>query len=192
MGSRFGDIQRGPELQDAYNKLDAWRKLPTAQKKAAYAAVAKPAADRVKTERVIVWIQPFGASRDGIYYETKIPAAAQAGEGGTEATAVRALIDGRFTAAAPAGATDVIIEMPKFRFAQVRISRKTGEVPNSVSRITGRPYKKIRTNSMSGSFGKNAAQNDYFAAVKAIKALPAYTNFANTAGNSISFRPEGG
>lgn len=195
MARRFADINRGPELQDAYNKLDDWRKLTRAQKKATYAAVAKPATERVKTERVIAYVRPFGTARDDIYYETTVPAAAQTGEGGALATLLRALASGRFVEIAPAGATDTIIDVPKFRFARIRASQKatgtTAVQEGAVSRLTGRPYKRVRTNSMQINFGKSAAQSDYFAAVKAIMALPDYNTFNNTPGNSISFKPEG-
>lgn len=197
MAAKYIDINRGPALNDAYNKLEAWRKLDPAAKRNAYNGVRKPAAERVNTERVIAWIQPFGATKDGIFYETRIPAANQTAEGGTGgggqtvATLLLALIAGRFSATAPVGATDVIIDMPKFQFAQVRASERTGTPnPNAVSRITGRLYTRWRSNSMVASFGKSATQTDFYTAVKAIKGLTQYTTFANTKGNSIGFRPE--
>lgn len=197
MAAKYSDINRGPALNDAYNKLESWRKLDPAAKRNAYNGVKKPPAERVITERVLAWIQPFGATKDGIYYETRVPAANQTAEGGVGgagqavATLLLALIAGRFSATAPAGATDVIIEIPKFQFAQVRAAQRTGTAnPNAVSRITGRPYTRWRSDSMSANFGKSATQNDFYESVKAIKALSQYTTFANAKGNTIGFRPE--
>lgn len=201
MASRFSDINRGPALKDAYDKLEAWRKLDPAAKRNAYNAVKKPAAARVNAERVKAYIQPFGATKEGIYYETKVPAVTQTAEdgvggGGQEvATLLLALIANRFTSVAPAGATDVTIEIPKFRFAQVRASRRSTSAAdknvNAVSRLTGRPYTRYRSDSMSAPFGKGGGQTDYFAAVNAMKGIAAYNTFANVKGNTIGFRPEG-
>lgn len=197
MAAKYSDINRGPALNDAYNKLESWRKLDPAAKRNAYNGVKKPAAERVITERVLAWIQPFGATKDGIYYETRVPAANQTAEGGVGgagqavASLLLALIAGRFSPTAPAGATDVIIEIPKFQFAQVRASQRTGTSnPNAVSRLTGRPYTRWRSESMVANFGKSASQTDFYAAVKAIKGLSQYTTFANAKGNTIGFRPE--
>lgn len=193
MAAKYSDINRGPELQNLYNKLQDWRKLDPVQKQAAYRAVAKPAAERVKTEYVKSWIRPFSAARDDIYYETKIPAGTQTGEGQDVATLIRTLLAGRFTETAPAGATDTLIVIPKFSFAKVRVSRRTGDTgnANAVSRLTGKPYTRWRSNSMSGNFGKSATQSDYYESVKEIKGLAAYKTFDDVRGNTINFKPEG-
>lgn len=194
MGAKYSDINRGPELQNLYNKLQDWRKLDPAQKRTLFQSVAKPKTERVLTEFAQSWIRPFSAAKNDIYYETQIPAAAQAGEGQDLATLIRTLLTGRFTQVAPALATDTLIVVPKFNFAKIRVSKRTGDTGNAaaISRITGKPYTRWRSNSMSGSFGKSLTQDDYYASVKEIKALADYSTFNNVRGNSISFRPEGG
>lgn len=193
MAAKYSDINRGPELQNLYNKLQDWRKLDPAEKRTLYRSVAKPATERVKTEFAQSWIRPFSAARDDIYYETQIPATTQTGEGQDVATLIRTLLAGRFTETAPAGATDTLIVIPKFSFAKVRVSRRTGDAgnENAVSRLTGKPYTRWRSNSMQGNFGKSATQSDYYESIKTIKALSAYTTFNNVRGNTISFKPEG-
>lgn len=194
MAAKYADINRGPELQNLYNKLQDWRKLDPLQKRTLYRSVAKPATDRVKTEYATSWVRPFTAAKNDIYYETQIPAAAQDATGQQEATLIRTLLAGRFTQIIPAGATDTVITVPKFKFAKLRISRRTttgtGDA-NAVSRITGKPYTRFRTNSMSGNFGKSDAQTDYFQAVRTIKGINEFSTFNDTKGNSITFRPEG-
>lgn len=193
MARRFSDIERGPELAAEYEKLQDWRKLPKAQKKALYTGVKKADTNRVKTERGKAWVIPFGAARTDIFYETRNPIAAQEGQGQALATLLRTLATGRVTEISPTGATATIIEMTKFQFAQIRASTKSTQaaVPTATSRITGRPYNRVYKDAMSINFGQLAAGDDYFTAVKLIKANSAYSTFANVKGNSISFKPEG-
>ena len=193
MAAKYSDINRGPELQNLYNKLQDWRKLDPAEKRTLYRSVAKPAAERVKTEFVTSWVRPFSAARNDIYYETQIPSVTQTGEGQDIATLIRTLLAGRFVQVAPAGATDTLIVIPKFSFAKVRVSKRAGDSGNvnATSRLTGKPYTRWRSNSMQGNFGKSDTQSDYYESVKTIKGLTAYTDFDNVRGNTISFRPEG-
>ena len=99
------------------------------------------------------------------------------------------------TATAPAGATDVIIDSASYtlnKLAKLSLKfRQTPATANSISRITGRSYKKHTTNSCSVYLGKNTATDDYADVVKAIKAAPAYKTFNDKVGNGVSFIPEG-
>lgn len=190
MASRFSDINRGPQLAAEYDALQTWRKLSADAKKAAYNGVKKTSA-RVKPERATAYITPFSALRADIYYISSVPTATQTGTGDSCATILRALINGRYATTAPTGATDTVIKIPKFRFAHVRASTTVGTpITTAKSRFTQRPYTRISTESMTANFGQNTTDKDYFAAVKAMRALAAFNTFNDAAGNSISFRPE--
>lgn len=190
---RFSDVERGPELAAEYEKLQLWRKMSKVEKKAAYATNKKTDTNRVVTERVPAYVIPFSASRPNIFYETFVPAATQTGQGGSLATLLRALANLRFATTAPADATDTIIEMSKFKFAQIRASTNSTQATKTtaVSRFTGRPYKLVYKDAMTINFGQLAAGDDFYAAVKLMKAKTEYTAFTAVKGNSISFRPEG-
>lgn len=193
MANRFSDINRGPALAKQYDALQDWRKLTPAERKLRYNAVKKTSA-RVKAEKVLAYIVPFSAARTDIYFETQVPGTTQTGTGDEVAAIVRTLINTRFAPAAPTGTTDTVIRPPRgFVFAKVRATRTVGTPnPNAVSRITGNPYTRIATESMSGNFGQVAAANSFEEAVKAMKALPAYATFNNAAGQAIAITPERG
>lgn len=190
---RFADINRGPELAKAYDALQDWRKLTKAEKKTRYNAVKKTTA-RVKPERVIAYIVPFSAARPDIFLQTQVPAPTQTETGDAVAAIVRTLIATRFVTATPTAANDTIIKPPRgFSFAKVRATRNVGTPNvNAVSRLTGTPYTRISTESMSGNFGQVAGATNFEAASKAIKAITDYATFNNAPGQSIAIIPERG
>lgn len=189
---RYSDINRGPELNEAYNTYQTWLKKTRAQKQTAYKAVSKPASDRVKVERTPGYILPFNSDNDKVYIETRIVADTQQGAGGTVAGIVRNLVADRVNKTLPTTGDVFGIDVPKFQFAKIYATLRTTTATNdSESRITGLPYKRHRSNSCSSAFGRKNATDDYSDAVKAIKAANEYKNFVATTGNSIGFSPEG-
>lgn len=189
---RYSDINRGPELNEAYESYQTWLKKSRAQKQTAYKSVAKPVADRVKTERVPGYILPFNSDNDKVYIETRIIAATQQGAGSNVANAVRGLATSRVASDLPTTGDVFGINVPKFQFAKIYGTlRTTTATTDSESRITGLPYKRHRSNSCSSPFGRKNATDTYSNAIKEIKAESGFKSFVQTIGNSIGFSPEG-
>lgn len=189
---RYNDINRGPELKKAYDERQAWLQKSADQKSTAYKSVAKPRTDRVKPERVIGYIAPFNVTKAGVYYEARVLAAAQTGAGATIAGTARTIAGTRVLYDAPTGPADTIIDVPRYRFAKVNVTLRTGNGDeNAKSRITGRPYTRYRTDSVSTAFGKLANDINYQDAVQTMKDSSAYKAFVATVGNRIGFTPEG-
>jgi hypothetical protein len=189
---RYSDINRGPELQDAYEKYQEWLKKSRAAKKAAYKTVAKPAADRVKVERIVGYVLPFNSDNDKVYLETRIISDTQTGAGSDVAGTVRELVDDRALKVLPT--TDGIqsFQGENYRFAKIIASKRTTTATDdSESRITGDTYKRHRSNNVSSPFGRKTATDNYSDAVKAIKAIAAFKTFAGAIGNHIGFKAEG-
>jgi hypothetical protein len=189
---RYGDINRGPELNKAYLERQTWLQKSAEQKQTAYKSVAKPRTDRVKPERVPGYIRPFNLTKEGVFYEARGLAAAQTGAGSTLAGTARSIIEPRLLYDAPTGATDTIIDIPRYRFAKMSLSLRTGNGDDTAtSRITGRPYTRYRSDNVSTPFGRLTADVNYQDAVQEIKDKAPYKAFVATAGNRIGFTPEG-
>ncbi|MBD2771380.1 hypothetical protein, partial [Iningainema tapete] len=180
---RYSDINRGPELQDAYEKYQLWLKKSRKEKKAAYKTVAKPETDRVKTERTIGYILPFNSENDNVHLETRVIDATQTGQGASTGNIVKGLIDDRFNVAPPTGPTDQVVKVPKYKFAKIIASQRTTTATNeSDSRITETPYKRHRSDNVSASFGRKGSSDNYSEALKEIKAKAAYKTFVAATG----------
>lgn len=189
---RYSDINRGPELQDAYEKYQLWLKKSRAEKKAAYKTVAKAVTDRVKVERTFGYILPFNSENNNVYLQARVIATAQTGTGSTTANKARDLVSDRFKDAPPAGTNDQVFTVNEFKFAKIIVSERTTTAENeSPSRITGDTYKRHRSNNVSCLFGRKDTTDEYSAAVKEIKAKAAYKTFVLATGNRIGFKPEG-
>lgn len=189
---RYSDINRGPELNEAYNTYQTWLKKTRAQKQTAYKAVAKAPNDRVKVERTNGYILPFNGTNDKVYISTRIIAATQQGAGSTVAGTVRDLVSSRVSNTLPTTGDPFSLSIPRFGFAKIYGTLRTTEATSdSESRITGLPYKRHRSNSASSPFGKKDNTDNYADAINEIKAAAAYKTFVATTGNSIGFSPEG-
>ena len=189
---RYSDINRGPELNVAYNSYQTWVKKTRAQKQAAYKTVAKPVSDRVVDERTVGYNLPFNGTNDKVYLSTRIIADTQQGAGGTVAGTIRGLIADRVYKVLPATGDPFSLSVPRFQFAKISGTLRTqAATTDSESRITGLPYKRHRSNSASSPFGKKDNTDNYSDAIKEIRANNAYTTFVQTIGNSIGFSPEG-
>jgi hypothetical protein len=190
----YRDIMRGPELEDAYEKLLVWQRKTRAQKKAAYREVAKAKAQRVATERVDGYILPFNSKSNTIYLETRILADTQTGVGSDTANVVRGLIDDRALKNAPASAGVQTMPVPKYTFAKIIASERTTTATDETpSRKTETPYLRHRSNNVSSPFGRKDAGDSYPAAVFEIRAKAAFRSFEQAKkGNRIGFAPEKG
>ncbi|MEP6517452.1 hypothetical protein [Microcoleus vaginatus] len=170
--ARFSDILRADELKAAKDKLEAWQKLDRAAKRAAYQAAV---GDHKRLNRAsrVGYVKPFGAP-DKFWYQTKVLAPASATpEPNTKEENDAALITALLTvvsptattgyvlAAVPDGAGNMSAEAKKVQFAKVKLTERTGNgEPGKLSRMTGLPYMKYRTNTVSSSFGVNGAATD--------------------------------
>lgn len=189
---RYSDIQRGPELNEAYNEYQTWLKKTRAQKQAAYKAVAKAVADRVKVERTKGYILPFNGTNDKVYLSTRIIADAQTGTGDAVANTIRDLAQSRVNKTLPETGDPFSLTVPRFQFAKISGTRRTQvATTDSESRITGLPYKRHRSNSASSPFGKKDNTDNYSDAIEEIRRTEAFKKFVTTVGNSIGFSPEG-
>lgn len=188
----YSDINRGLELKEAYDNLLLWRAKSRAAKQAAYRAVAKPVAQRVKTERMDGYILPFNSQTAGVYLQTRVLNTTQAGVGSATAGIVRGLVNDRFKTDIATLGTAENLRVPKFRFAKIIASERTDVATSPTpSRKTDTPYLRHRSNNISCPFGKATAADNYSAALAEIKGKPAFETFEQTAGNRIGFTAEG-
>lgn len=189
---RYNDIVRGPELADAYAKYQLWLAKSRAEKKTAYATVAKPAAERVKPNRDEVRLLPFATSNAAIQLITLAPTATEQVAQNAIAEVARGLANDLLiatTVAIPTGTTAMRVK--GFKFAKVVCTRRTdvaGEV--KASRITDIPYLRYRTNTASCPFGRDETRTNFSAAVAYIQGLPAYETAENEPGERVGFLPE--
>lgn len=189
---RYGDINRGPELNKAYLERQTWLQKSADQKQAAYKLVAKPRTARVVPERVPAYIRPFNLAKNGIFYETRGLATTQTGAGSTLGNTAKTIVGPRVLYDPPTGDTDTIIDIRKYQFARLSITTRTGPLdPDAKSRITGRPYAKYPTDTVSTPFGKLTADVNYQDAVDEIKDSEGYKTFIAVVGNRAGFTPEG-
>lgn len=68
--ARYGDINRAEQLMAAKNKLDAWRKLDSAAKSAAYKAARLGL--KINVGASLGYIKPFGETNDNFYWLARI------------------------------------------------------------------------------------------------------------------------
>lgn len=189
---RYSDINRGLELQDAYEKYQLWLKKTRAEKKTAYKAVSKPLDQRVKVERIPGYILPFNSQTELVYLETRIIAATQTGAGSTPANLARTLVADRVLESAPTCDNKQVISGKRYQFAKIIVSKRTKTATDEDnSRISGIPYKRHESDNASSAFGRKDATDNYSSAVKDIKANAAYTNYVKNVGDRIGFTPEG-
>lgn len=184
----YRDILRGAELKAEYDKYQAYLSKTRAEKQELYDALN---VNKFTYQKSTYYIAPFSQPAKAVYVTVEM-AASGTPTPGAEALALTANYR---TATAPAGATDIILDSASFtlnKLAKVSLKyRQTTATSNSVSRITGRKYKKHTTNSCSVYIGKNAATDDFSDAVREIKELAGYKTFNDVVGNSITFIPEG-
>lgn len=196
---RFSDIKRGPELAAAYTAYQAYLALPKEQKQAKYKAMN---VEKVVATRKDYYLQPFGGAAN-LYLVAKFPVDTPAPDTTTTADAaqqketapslistLKTAIGTRVQALAPTGATDIIIDPPKFKFARAILFQKgTGTPVATSSRFTNIKYLRYQSKSVSAPFGKNGAADYFEAAAKDVAA--ACTTFVGAAnGNRVSFVPQ--
>lgn len=197
--ARFSDILRADELKAAKDKYELWLRLDRAAKQAAYNAAV---GDHKRLNRAsrVGFVQPFGAP-EKFWYKTKVLAPpSETPEPSTKEENDAALITALLTAVSPTAITGYVLgsvpssagnmssEAKKIQFAKVRLTERSGTgEPGKLSRMTGLPYTKYRTNTVSCPFGVDSAATDKSeqAARKALRA-------ALTAPNRfVGFTPQG-
>ncbi|MEG4108999.1 hypothetical protein [Microcoleus sp. S13_C5] len=197
--ARMTDILRADELKLAKTAYETWLKLDRAAKKAAYAtATGVGGGKRANRGSRIVFIQPFGAP-DNFWYETKgLAPAADAPAPTTVEESASGLITAVISATTaftplvvPAGANNMSNRARKVQFAKVRCTeRAAGAGTPTTSRITGLPYTKYNTNTISSPFGMAPGATDkteQFAA----RAIRNSLLTGNPAGRFVSFTSQG-
>lgn len=191
---RYSDINRGPELKEAYEKMKVWREKSKKEKAALYKANSKPKAKRVKVERVKGYILAFAHNSEKIFYETRILADTQTGVGAATANTARELVEGYFKKTLPTTPADIMaLPRPKYTFAKINFYERTETATEAKeSRVTETPYLRHESNNVSCPFGRKDANDTYTSVIDEIKAIAAYKTFdnGNNGNNRISFTPE--
>lgn len=194
--ARFSDINRADELKAAAIKLATWRSLDAAAKKAAYtAATAVGNGKRANRSSRTAFIQPFGSSNN-IWFETKMlaqssetpsPDSNEEAVSGLITLLLTAVVSG-FNLTLPAGAGNISVATKKIQLAKARITEKTGTGVATTSRITGRPYTKFNSNTLSCPYGKSAS----FTSEAVARGIIRTTLLGTTpSGKSVGFTPQG-
>ena len=159
--ARMTDILRADELKAAKDTYELWLKKTRAEKQAAYATAVGDHKRVNRTSRT-VYIQPFG-SPDNFWYETKAIAPATEAPTPTakeenDAGLITLVITATTTAphvilAVPTGPNNMSNLARKVQFAKVKCTERTGVSEAKLSRMTGLPYTKYNTNTISSPFG---------------------------------------
>lgn len=201
--ARYSDILRADELKAAKDKLEAWQKLSRAAKREAYQTAV---GDHKRLNRAsrTGFVQPFGAP-DKFWYEAKVLAPASATpepktKEENDAALITALLTvispsattGYVLAGVPGGAGNMSTQAKKVQFAKVRLTERSGAGESGkISRITGLPYMKYKTNTISTPFGVPAGATDRSeqAARKALRTALLGNPPANN--RFVGFTPQG-
>jgi hypothetical protein len=194
--ARFSDINRADELKAAAVKLDLWRKLDATAKKAAYAtATGVGGGKRANRSSKLGFIQPFGAS-DKIWFETKVlapqaetdtPKTNEESVGNMVSAVLSAVAPG-ISATLPTGAGNISVQMKKIKLAKVRLTERTGTGADATSRMTGRPYRKFNSNTISCPFGKGGT---FTGEAVARGLIGTALLVASTTSKTVGFSPQG-
>ncbi|MCC5617564.1 hypothetical protein LC605_21235 [Nostoc sp. CHAB 5836] len=189
---RYGDIQRGKELNEALTKLRAWEDKSRAEKQALYKA-QRGSSVKVNANRVKGYVESFGLA-GRIYLPVKLLSGTQ--------TANSTLIGIVREAAETTGRTHALdFTLPTggikldglsgYRPARLSLTDRGAVVADNKSRITDDEYKRYDNKTVSSPFGSQSAGDElYTAAVTAISNIQAIETFLGTEGNRIAFTPE--
>ena len=193
--ARFSDINKGPELADAYAKMQIWRAKSRAGKRTDYiASRSKPTTARWQRDKG--YVLPFNTMAITTFYETMILDPTQTIAPDRAVTAARTLASDFVATLAQLPATGVsTFRVPRYTFAKIMCSDRNGTGVQKQSRITDIPYLQYRTFGASSPIGKDrtaAAASQFAAVVVSIKANAAYDGFLTQEGSRISIIPERG
>lgn len=165
MAKRFGDVLRGPLLNEMYQKYQTWLDRPISER---YGNVGT---GQERSPSVLIAIVPFGVD---------LPA-------GTTGYRVRSNQRNRAQLSSAIGArasttlTDAVFS-PGFTPAKVKMKVVTGST-RATSDVTGRPYKKYTGESYMHPFGQTGTEKE-FEAFENIVAAATGTN------RRFSYAPE--
>ena len=193
--ARFSDINKGPELADAYAKMQIWRAKSRAAKRTDYiASRSKPTTARWQREKG--YILPFNSMGVTTFFETMLLDTTQTISPDRAAAAARNLAsDFVVTLAQLPGTGVTTFKVPKYTFAKIMCSDRDGTGVQKQSRLTDIPYLQYRTFGASSPIGRNQtapATSQFAAVVVSIKANAAYDGFLTQEGSRISIIPERG
>lgn len=177
---RYSDINKGPELAEAFKNLQEYRQKTRAQKQAAYVSVKK--GNRQISKRIDGVIIPFSSKGNNTYLSRKIPDVSS----NTESNDALTALAGYVLKAMPAGTGNVEITLPKFQAAKLILTSRSAP-GNGQSRLTGAKYTQYTSDSGSCPFGKKDATDTFADVAKAVKAK--LTNYPGGA-KSARFVPE--
>lgn len=197
--ARFSDIQRAAELQAAAVALAQWQALDRAAKKAAYATATQGNGGRVKTQRIIGYIKPFGIlATDDVFLETLIlgtgtPTVVTGEETAADMVGVLVPAIGPMVKATKAD-TDIAFPNKKFKFAKVSIKNKTTQGGSQkTSRFTKNTYTAYPSQTVSAPFGQSTTNDSFEKAADAIGSNGNLVTWLNAEGafkRSIRFVPQ--
>lgn len=193
--ARYRDIERAEELMAAKTNLEAWRKLNNAAKSTAYKTARLGL--KVNVGYSIGYIKPFGESSDNFYWEGKVlavptdPPKTDAEENSNGLiTSVRSAVAaaGGFAETKPTGTNVITKVAKKIQFARVLCTQPKSGRRNTTSRMTGRPYLLVETDTVSCPFGQSAAPNNVEQAVRQAIRTALKTSLPTA---RVSFRSQG-
>ncbi|MEG4964941.1 MULTISPECIES: hypothetical protein [unclassified Microcoleus] len=158
--ARYADINRAEELMAAKTKLEAWRRLDAAAKRAAYQAA------RLGLKVNVGWswgyIKPFGEAGN-FFWEAKLLAVPTAAPKPDKEENNNSLITNVRTSVVSGGAAveikpttaNVSIKRArKIEFARVLCTVPKTQTRDTISRTTGKPYTLVETDTVSCAFGR--------------------------------------
>lgn len=182
---RYSDVNRGPELMEAYTKRQAWLALSKDAKKSAYTALN---VQRVVIKRQEVYIRPFDSTEANLLLKAKAPIATSDDPG----PMLRTILGNTRVVENADPSNDIILTLKPFQFAKLVATKRTNATGTAArSRITDLPYMRYQSDSASCPFGWTGVATDNFStAVAAIRSDTAFKAFSGTVGNRIGIVPQ--
>jgi hypothetical protein len=193
--ARYSDINRAEELLAAKTKLEAWRKLDRAAKRAAYNAARLGL--KVNVGSSIGYIKAFGEVSDNFHWESKLMAVPTAApkpgveeNNNTLITSVRSAVIGAGAAleTKPTGTNVTVKKARKIELARVICTLPKAQSRTTTARTTGLPYTQVETDSVSCAFGASTAPNNVEQAVREAIRTALKTSQPSA---RVSFKPQG-
>lgn len=186
---RYSDINKGPELAEAYKNLQAYRAKTRAQKQSEYNTASY--GTRYKYDREPQYIQPFsGLAAKKIYLLVNAPASTVNGEAKAARDATMGSNGKRLLEETLSGITNPVkVKIPGFKYAKVICTKRSATARTQNSRMTGTKYQQYQVDSGSCPFGQNGTATDNFNdAVTELRL--ALKTFSETPNQSIRIVPE--
>jgi hypothetical protein len=183
---RYSDINKAEELLAAKNKLEAWRKLDRAAKRAAYRAARLGL--KVNVGSTQGYIKAFGEVSDNFYWQANLLAVPTNPPKPDVEENNNALITRGVTETKPTAANVTVKKAKKIEFARVICTLPKAQTRATTSRATGLPYTQVETDTVSCPFGQSTAPNNVEQAVREVIRTALKTSQPTA---RVTFKPQG-